>query len=253
MPAMDYSRVAHLYDAYARADFDIPFFLEEARGASAVLELMAGTGRVSIPLAEAGVPLTCVDSSPEMLALLRHKLDEKGLSAAILEMDVSDSTVEGPFDLVILPFHSFSEILDLEDQRRALRGIRSCLADGGRFICPLHNPPIRLRTVDGRPLLRGRYPLPDGTLFLWAYEERAPGSPIVSGAQFYEIYDAGGALREKTFVDLRFYLHEPASFRTLVESEGFEVRSLYGDYARAPFEEATSPVMIWVLEKAGAG
>jgi hypothetical protein len=39
-----------------------------------VLELIAGTGMVSIPLIEAGVDLTCEDSSQEMLAILDHEL-----------------------------------------------------------------------------------------------------------------------------------------------------------------------------------
>jgi len=33
MPAMNYDRVAHLYDAYVQAEFDISFFLGEARKA----------------------------------------------------------------------------------------------------------------------------------------------------------------------------------------------------------------------------
>ena len=71
---MDYGRIAHLYDAYVHSDFDVAFFLEETRAASQVLELMSGTGRLSIPLLEAGVSLSCVDQSPEMLASLREKL-----------------------------------------------------------------------------------------------------------------------------------------------------------------------------------
>lgn len=74
-PALDYSGIAHLYDSYVRFKDDIPFFLEECRKVQGpVLELMAGTGRVSLPLAEAGVELTCVDSSGPMLEVLRRRL-----------------------------------------------------------------------------------------------------------------------------------------------------------------------------------
>jgi ubiquinone/menaquinone biosynthesis C-methylase UbiE len=85
---MDYSQVADLYDAYARTDFDVPFFCEEAEGCTNVLELMSGTGRLSIPLLEAGVPLSCLDSSAEMLAVLRRKLAARQLSAPVFEMVV---------------------------------------------------------------------------------------------------------------------------------------------------------------------
>jgi ubiquinone/menaquinone biosynthesis C-methylase UbiE len=72
--------VAGLYDTYVTTTFDLPFFLREATATGGnVLELMCGTGRVSVPLAEAGVHLTCVDGSAEMLARLREKLAAKGL------------------------------------------------------------------------------------------------------------------------------------------------------------------------------
>ncbi|MDJ0554187.1 MAG: class I SAM-dependent methyltransferase [Microcoleaceae cyanobacterium MO_207.B10] len=52
----------------------IPFFLNEAKNCKNVLELISGTGRLSIPLLEAGIPLTCVDNSPQMLEILRQKI-----------------------------------------------------------------------------------------------------------------------------------------------------------------------------------
>ena len=76
--------VANLYDTYIDTTFDVPFFLNETKSVSGkVLELMSGTGRVSIPLIEAGVQLTCVDNSAEMLAVLREKLVRMRLSASV--------------------------------------------------------------------------------------------------------------------------------------------------------------------------
>jgi hypothetical protein len=50
-PALDYEQIAHLYDSYMRFTDDLPFLLQECRDTSgSVLELMCGTGRVSIPL-----------------------------------------------------------------------------------------------------------------------------------------------------------------------------------------------------------
>jgi uncharacterized protein YdhG (YjbR/CyaY superfamily) len=61
MPAMDYSKVADLYDLYAQIEVDISFFLQEAQGCNSILELTSGTGRLSLPLIRAHVPLTCLD------------------------------------------------------------------------------------------------------------------------------------------------------------------------------------------------
>lgn len=247
--AMDYSKVAHLYDAYVTTDIDLPFFLKETKGCGTVLELMAGTGRVSLPLLEVGINLTCVDNSRDMLTILREKLKQKGLSAIVHEMDVCELTLPGQYDLIILPFHSFSEIVGPEDQRKALTGIRNHLMKTGRFICTLHNPPVRLKSVTGVKKVYGEYPLPDNTgkLMLSAMETYNTDKHIVTGTQFYEIFDHNGVIRSKSSVDIQFYLHSKEEFEVLVRSEGFTVIDLYGDYSYHHFDPATSPFMIWLL------
>src|SRR5829696_626009 len=54
---------------------DVPFWRNLALQAGGpVLELGCGTGRISLPLARAGVPLTGIDRSPAMLAYARGRL-----------------------------------------------------------------------------------------------------------------------------------------------------------------------------------
>jgi SAM-dependent methyltransferase len=249
---MDYERIAHFYDSYVRSDSDITFFLEETKKASGkILELMSGTGRVSIPLLEAGVDLTCIDSSPTMLNIFRKKLQDKGISATVIEMDVCELSLEDKFKLVFIPFHSFAEIISLSQQRRTMRRIYEHLSDGGRFICTLHNPSVRLKNVDGSKKLLGRFPIEEenGVLFLWSLENFSGEDKIVSGYQFYEIYDENGRLLSKSFLDIKFYVHDRESFESLSVDSGFQVESLYGSYSWEGFNEDTSPVMIWILLK----
>lgn len=120
---------------------------------------MSGIGRLSIPLLEAGVSLTCVDNSPQMLHILRQKIQQKHLSAKVYEMDVCQLSLPEYFDLIILPFNSFSEIINPEQQSQVLKKIWNCLSETGRFICTLHNPPIRLQSINSQLTLRGKYPL----------------------------------------------------------------------------------------------
>jgi hypothetical protein len=53
----------------------------------------------------------------------------------------------------------------------------------------------------------------------------------------------------KSFVDVAFYLHERDAFQELVESQGFEVLNLYGDYSHGAFDQDGSAFMVWVLGK----
>ena len=68
MKNIDFGFVADLYDSYVNVSFDIPFYQSLCKGYHGnILELMCGTGRVSLPLIKDGVQLTCVDYSKEML------------------------------------------------------------------------------------------------------------------------------------------------------------------------------------------
>ena len=248
-----YDAIADVYDLFVQTDLDIPFFLEEARRADGeILELMAGTGRVSLPLIEAGARLTCVDRSAEMLDVLRRKLDRASLSADLHAADVVDLSLGKRFAQVIIPFHAFPEITDREDQARALERIHAHLAEGGRFICTLHNPPVRLRGVDDQLRLAADRPAadPGARLLVWAHQSR-DADGLVTIREFFEEYDAQGALASKRLATLRFRLLEKAVFEGLFRAAGFEPVELYGDYSRSAFDEQTSPFMIWVLKRAG--
>jgi SAM-dependent methyltransferase len=244
-----YDRIALFYDACVPTTLDVPFFVEEAaRAHGPVLELMAGTGRVSLPLIEAGADVTCIDYSMEMLAVLRRKLYARGLEATLHRMDVRELTLGQIFALVIVPFHAFTEITDLEDERRVLARIYDHVADDGRFICTLHNPTVRLRSVMGVYGLWSTGHLSDGsTVLLWGTQ--AHDDQIVNVEEFYEVYDQENLMQARHRLNLNFRLLDQAQFEAMAAAAGFEVEALYGDYQRAPFDEESSPYMIWILRK----
>ncbi len=253
MPAMEYDRVAHLYDAYVQTDFDVPFFVKEAQKSHGpVLEPTAGTGRVSLPLLRAGIDLTCVDSSAAMLDILRDRLRTEELSAEVICADMCNLSLDKRFALIFIPFHSFAELTDPAQQRQALQAIRAHLSPTGRFICTLHNPPVRLKWVTGQRGKLGDFPLPEGNILTVSSAETYDAvSECVDGTQFYEVRGWDGAILASMDVDLHFRLHSHYDFQSLVEAAGFVPVHLYGDYAYGPFEPETSPVMIWVLRAAG--
>jgi SAM-dependent methyltransferase len=230
--------------------YDIPFFLSETENVRGpVLELTAGTGRLSLPLALAGVRLTCVDRSKRMLAVLSWKLKERSLFAEVRCADVCHLQLRTSFHLAILPFQSFMEIVGEERQRKALSAVSGCLAPGGRFICTLHNPAVRRASVDGLLRLVGKYATPDGTLTVSGFEHG--GRPLVTGLQFFEFFGDDGRLRRKRALRMEFELVEKERFESMATAAGFRVVQLFGDYDRSAFDPVRSPVMIWVLEKGG--
>jgi SAM-dependent methyltransferase len=252
MEINQYDTIADLYDIFVPVTYDIPFFVNETRKSSGeVLELMSGTGRVSIPLIQAGVRLTCVDLSAALNAVLTDKLEQMGLKADIYQMDICELEIPKKFDLIIIPFHSFAHILMPDDQRKALARIHQHLLPGGTFICTLGNPVLRQKPVDGQLRLSRQYPLPDGqgTLLFWVTEKFSPDDPhIVEAMEFFETYDTRGMLQSKRLFDLHFRLSGKGEFEDLAHAAGFKVKAFYGDYSYAEFKEESSPFMIWILE-----
>lgn len=247
-PYINYNSIAEIYDLYVSADYDIPFFVSETQAAKGpVLELMAGTGRLSLPLIEAGAKLTCVDSSNAMLEVLSRKLQQRGLHAEVVCADVCQLSLPAAFELAILPFQSFMEIIGEDNQRASLAAVFKCLVPGGRFICTLHNPAIRRKQVDGVLRLVGQFPAKNGTLVVSGFEQG--GNPVVSRQQFFELFDDNGRLLEKQLLQMKFAFVEKEEFEQMAQEVGFRIAQLYGSYGRARFDPAQSPAMIWVLEK----
>ncbi len=248
---IEFDRVADLYDDFVCTEFDVPFWLDESKSVSGkVLELACGTGRVSIPLLKAGVDLSCVDYAPEMIARFRQKLEMSHLSCPLYCQDMAELELPHHFDLIFISFHSFSELIDKQRQRFALRRIRSHLTKEGRFICTLQNPAVRTRSLDGKMRLIGEFPLPGGGMLVVRTRLSFNSSTqIASGEQVYDRLSPEKVLVEQHFLNINFYLFNKLEFESLLSESGYSIEALCGDYENRPFEEGTSPYMIWKLRR----
>jgi hypothetical protein len=185
-----------------------------------------------------------------MLAVLRDKLAARGLAAEVHQMDIRTMRLGRRFKQIIIPFQAFPELTSESDQRLALERIHEHLADDGVFICTLHNPPVRLQSVDDRLRLVGRHPVANGgQLLVWLLQRRMPNPALVEVLEFFEEYDDQGILRSKRYSAIAFHLLEKDLFERLITETGFEVVNLYGDYSYSAFDAQTSPFMIWLLRR----
>ncbi|OPY61102.1 MAG: hypothetical protein A4E56_02262 [Pelotomaculum sp. PtaU1.Bin065] len=154
------------------------------------------------------------------------------------------------YNLILIPFNSLSEITDKRKHKITLERVYDHLTENGVFICTLHNPKIRLGTIDGTLRQMGKYQISnDRTLIMQYLFNYSDKSQIVSGLQFYEIYDDRNNLIGKRYLDVNFYLFYKEEFEELIKSVGFQTADLYGNYSYSKFDEETSPYMIWKLKK----
>jgi SAM-dependent methyltransferase len=246
-----FDKVADIYDFYVKADFDIPFFLKESEGFKGeILELMCGTGRVSIPLLDSGRKMTCIDYSEGMLDSFKQKIRNKNYPVNIFRMDVTNLSLDSKFGLIILPFHSFSEIISTESQIKALKTISHHLDKNGIFILTLQNPKTRLRSADGVPRVIGKFPMDNNRHMIISYVNEFDSSDsLVSGFQFYEIYDSTNNLTGKRFLETNFKLITDSQLKNLLGDTGLEIAEMFGDYSYSSFDEENSNFMIYKMVK----
>lgn len=154
--------LARLYDLDLEDDSaDVDMYLAFAGASSGpIIELMAGSGRIAVPLAAAGHRVVAVDRDGAMLqraAALWHNVEDrarKGASLDLVEADVLEVALAERFDLVIVPLNSLLLLDGRGAQRRLFAKIAELLAPDGRAVIDVWLPaPDDLAVYDGRLVL----------------------------------------------------------------------------------------------------
>ena len=148
-----------------------------------VLELGVGTGRLAIPMAEAGLRVTGIDSSEAMLERLRTRAGE-GVQSIL--GDMVEDLPDGPFDAALVAYNTIFNLLDPEVQAACFRAVAARLSTGGRFVVEAFVPDDEA-TAD--PDVSVRSMAADHVVL--SVSQTDPGAQRASG-QFVEISESGG-------------------------------------------------------------
>jgi SAM-dependent methyltransferase len=158
-PAAVGRALARLYDLDLVEDpGDLDLYLALAsRTGGPILELAAGTGRIAIPLAEAGHRVTAVDFDPAMLERARLALERAGPATAgrveLVEADLLglDRPDAGTYRLAIIGLNSLFLLSTRDAQREAIRTLARHLAPEGLAVIDVWLPDADdLARFDGR-------------------------------------------------------------------------------------------------------
>ncbi len=131
-------RMADVYDDWYGEITDTAACVDALRrlagpGPGPVLELGVGTGRLAIPLAEAGLAVTGIDSSPAMLARLAAK--PGGDRVEVIEGDMTDPPVaDKRFGLVVVAYNTLFNLIEPGAQQACIANAASLLTSDGRFV-----------------------------------------------------------------------------------------------------------------------
>lgn len=250
-PADLYREFAPFYDLYV-GDFtdDLPGYLRFARRArTPLIEVGAGTGRLTIPLARAGHEVVAVDVSRAMLARLRARLGREPATVRrrvrLVQADATRLSLGMRSDLVIVPFYTFNYFVRPGAGDAALRRFAEHLTAGGRLLIDVFIPLGRIARCPREPvpkldLRRGR-----GTRLrawnLYALDVRRQRET----RHHLFALETNGRVRRHRFTTRRRYWHA-AQLRTMFRRHGFRVEGVFRGY-RGRRARGDAEQLLWVL------
>jgi SAM-dependent methyltransferase len=229
--------LARLYDLDLVEDpGDLDLYLSLARRTGGpILELAVGTGRIAVPIAEAGFDVTGVDVDPAMLDRARERA-ARG-TAGRLELVEGDILglrlpVAGTFRLSIIALNSLLLLGSREAQREAIRTMAAHLAPGGLAVVDVWLPDADdLARFDGRIVLEYARTDPETGLTVTkaGSAQHDSVSQQITLTTLYEESSQGSPARRWVRVD-RLRLVSADELRGFAEDVGLEVELLAGGY-----------------------
>jgi ubiquinone/menaquinone biosynthesis C-methylase UbiE len=226
---------------------DIPFWRTLASQSEGhVLELGCGTGRISVPLARAGVSVVGIDRSDAMLSRARRRIARGRLSSRLRLIRGDIRALPFPsstFPLVMAPYGVLQSLLRERDLAATLEAVARVLKSGATFGIELvadlpswNEYSKRVSLAGWRGGRRGAHV----TLVETVRQDRARRMTIFD-QQFIE---RRGARRRTHTFSLTFRTLSVPQMRRRLEKAGFEISALLGDYRGGPWDPRAD---VWMI------
>ncbi len=248
----EYEVMAKYYDVWYE-DFteDINFYRALAeRTGGPILELMCGTGRVMVPLADAGFEVTGVDQSSAMLDILSTKVELIGgkveRNIDVIESDIRSFKTDTRFRLAFVPFNSFLHLLTHKDQIDALKNIAAHMVEDGVLSISVFNP--RLDRPENLVRHRGTKVTSKGEIISKFEAQTFDIGRMTTTVHFF--YDISRQDREfrRVTTSMTIKLMTYGEMVEILDYCGFAVEAVYGDYSFSPYRK-NSELMAFVARK----
>jgi SAM-dependent methyltransferase len=198
--------------------------LRTLAGNGRALELAIGTGRVAVPLAEAGVAVAGIELCQPMIDQLRTKVGAEKIPVVL--GDMTSTRVDGGFDLVFLVFNGISNVLTQDAQIAVFENAARHLAPGGRFLIELWVPDLRTLPPGRDGSVSGVRP---GYLGADVFD------PVVQHVVSHHVtFDHHTGTAARIFRSPHRYIW-PAELDLMARLAGFRLESRHGGWSDEPF------------------
>jgi SAM-dependent methyltransferase len=212
--------------------------LAEVAGDGRALEFAIGTGRVAVPLAQRGVPVTGIELSRPMIAQLRTKADETAIP--VVAGDMATARAPGAYTLVYLVYNAISCLLTQSEQVACFRNAARHMAPGGRFVIELWVSELRKLPPGQRAIVWKSAP---GYVALDTYD-------VLHQHVVSHHFTFGAGRQARLFRSAHRYIW-PSELDLMAQLAGFELEARHADWAGTAFiAESQSHVSVYRLRAA---
>jgi SAM-dependent methyltransferase len=225
---------------------DVRFWEDMARRVGGpVLELGCGTGRVSFPVARTGAQLVGVDRSDEMLARARTRLKRSRATTrpSFVRADIRSLpfVAASRFALVMAPYGILQSLVDEDDLMATLGSVARVSRPGTRFGIDLVTDVPAWEEYRRRVRMRGRGPRGSQVRLVESVRHDRGRRLSIFDQEYVE--RRGHSQRVHTF-SLAFRTLPLPEMLSRVESAGFTVEAVLGDYDGRPWDRRAD---VWLI------
>jgi SAM-dependent methyltransferase len=224
-------------------DADIPMYLQRARtNGSPILELGCGTGRILIPLAQAGFQVVGIELYPSMLKVAREKMAELDEPVRkrikLIQADMSDFSLKQRFNMAYISANTIFH-LPRRKQRKCLECVYDALKPGGEILidCESHTSMITAQECIGLLCRCDDYD-EDGkavSVRSWITHIDVKSHIMQMRTEVAE-KDCNNNISKRTYNNT-FHWLDKDEMEQLLNICGFRVTGIYGDWDMRRFSE----------------
>lgn len=220
---------------------DIEFWkqmLDESNGYK-VLELAAGTGRLALPLIRNGGVYSGIEISPEFTQRANKKIKDQYFEGTVHQGDIRDFDLNETFDLIFIGFNSFLHMLKDSDAAACLKCVHKHMDKNSRFMIDIFRPdPLFLYRPEGMRFPTMEY-IETKTNDLINVEESNEYDPE-TGVNKIRWYYSRPDKKDERIYDFTMRMYWPDTINRLLIDAGFRVKSVWGNYEKAEFDEGSN-------------
>ncbi|WP_420627465.1 class I SAM-dependent methyltransferase [Candidatus Leptofilum sp.] len=258
-----YDHIARFYDlTHANLTDDIPLILKlAAQAGGSVLELGCGSGRLLLPLVQAGHTVTGLDLSGAMLARARAKLGrvdtvvQQRITLHQADMTTFELPHDSQFGLAIVPYNTLFH-LETAQVLAMLRRVREVLEENGRLFIDLANP-VDIANTPEDALLSLENVLTDpetGDLIVHlASNQLDTVAQTLHITWIYDVSAPNGGPVQRMVATGAYHYRYPHQLELLLQEAGFKLLHLWGEYDQSSYTETSNRLLVLAAKNKAHG